>query len=268
MIAGLPMYDLPTLRWAQDAFWHLLAEALRAEGFEEVPGDLTRPDDLEAFWRAPDLLFGQTCGYPLMTKLAGQVRVLATPVYEAPGCEGHLYCSHIVARAVDEGRRLADFLGCRAVINGWDSHSGMNALRHSLAPLAEGRARCFAEVLVSGSHRGSMETVADGRADIAAIDCVTYATVAAAEPSLTERLQILTSSRRVPGLPFITHGAASDEELLRLRRALHAALAEPTGAEARQALLLAGAVDTNEDDYQAILDMEREAGALGYAELR
>ena len=268
MIAGLPMYDLPTLRWAQDAFWHLLAEALRAEGFEEVPGDLTRPNDLEAFWRAPDLLFGQTCGYPLMTKLAGQVRVLATPIYDAPGCEGHLYCSHIVARAADAGRTLADFLDRRAVINGWDSHSGMNALRHSFAPLAEGRARCFAEVLVSGSHRGSMEKVADGQADIAAIDCITYATVTAAEPSLTERLQILASSRRVPGLPFITKGAASDEELLRLRRALRVALADPAGAEVRQALLLAGAVDTNEDEYQAILDMEREAAALDYAELR
>ena len=268
MIAGLPMYDLPGLRWAQDVFWQRLADALRVEGFEAVPEGLTRPDDLEAFWRAPNLLFGQTCGYPLMTKLAGQVRVLATPVYDAPGCEGHLYCSHIVARAEDAGCTLADFLDRRAVINGWDSHSGMNALRHSFAPLAAGRARCFAEVLVSGSHRGSMETVAEGRADIAAIDCVTYATVAAADPALAERLQILASSRRVPGLPFITNGAASDEELLRLRRALHAALADPAGAEARQALLLAGAVDTNEDDYQAILDMEREAEALGYAELR
>lgn len=268
MIAGLPMYDLPGLRWAQDVFWQRLSDALRAEGFEAVPEGLTRPADLEAFWRTPDLLFGQTCGYPLMTKLTGQVRVLATPVYDAPGCERHLYCSHIIARAEDTGRTLADFLGRRAVINGWDSHSGMNALRHSFAPLAAGRVRCFAEVLVSGSHRGSMKTVAEGRADIAAIDCVTYATVAATDPALTERLQILASSRRVPGLPFITWGDASDEERLRLRRALHAALADPAGAEARQALLLAGAVDTNEDDYQAILDMEREAGALGYAELR
>lgn len=268
MIAGLPMYDLPTLRWAQDAFWHLLAEALRAEGFEEVPKDLTRPDDLVAFWRAPDLLFGQTCGYPLMTLLAGQVRVIATPVYDALGCEGHYYCSHIVTRADDAGSGLADILGRRAVINGWESHSGMNALRYSFAPLVAGRTGCFAKVLVSGSHRRSMEMVAEGLADIAAIDCVTYATVAATAPALTERLQILASSRKAPGLPFITRGAASDEELFRLRRALHAALAEPAGAKARQALLLAGAVDTNEDDYQAILDMEREAGALGYAELR
>ena len=268
MIAGLPMYDLPGLRGVQDVFWQGLAEALRAEGFAEVPEALMRPDDLEAFWRAPDLLFGQTCGYPLMTKLAGQVCVLATPVYDAPSCEGHLYCSHIIARAADAGRTLADFLDRRAVINGWDSHSGMNALRHSFAPLSAGRARCFTEVLVSGSHRGSMQTVAEGRADIAAIDCVTYAIVAAVDPALAERLQILASSRRAPGLPFITRGDASDDELLRLRRALHAALADPAGAEARQALLLAGAVDTNEGDYQAILDMEREAGALGYAELR
>ncbi len=268
MIAALPMYNLPSLRWAQDAFWQVLAEALRAEGFEKVPERLSRPDDLAAFWRAPELLFAQTCGYPLMTMLAAQVRLIATPLYDAPGCEGHLYCSHIIARAEDRESDLAAFLGRRAVINGWESHSGMNALRHSFAPLAAGRDRCFGEVLVSGSHHGSMATVAEGRADIAAIDCVSFATIAEAEPDLMERLCIVASSRLVPGLPFITNGNASDEQVAALRRALRVALTEPAGSEARQALLLAGAVDTNEDDYQAILDMEREAAALGYAALR
>ena len=268
MIAGLPMYGHPSLRWAQDGFWSALAGAMRAEGLQGVPERLSQPEDLPAFWRDPDLLFGQTCGYPLMTMLQGQVRVVATPIYDAPGCRGHLYCSHIVVRAEEEGREISDFLGRRVAVNGWESHSGMNALRHSFAPLAAGRARCFSEVLVSGGHHDSMVLVASGEADIAAIDCVSFAIVQATEPGLTDRLRVLASTKAVPGLPFVTRGDADDLEIARLRRALQAALAEPAAAEARAALLLAGAVDTNEDDYQAVLDMEREAAALGYPVLR
>ncbi len=261
------MYDPPGLRWATDAFWQLLSEAMGAEGVPDVPEHLTRPTDFQAFWRDPALLFGQTCGYPLVTTLAGKVRVVATPVYAAPGCRGHLYCSHIIVRANEPRESLSDFLSGRAAINGWESHSGMNALRHSFAPLSLGQEGCFSEVLVSGGHRNSMTMVAEGEADLAAVDCVTYALITASEPDLAGGLRVLTSSRLAPGLPFVTHGGADDALIARLRAALRSALAEPAGAEAREALLLSGVVDTNEDDYDAILDMEREAAALGYAEL-
>ncbi len=268
MIAGLPMYDLPSLQWATDALWQLLSKAMREEGVPDVPEHLMRPEDIPAFWRDPALLFGQTCGYPLVTMLAGQVRVVATPVYAAAGCEGQLYRSHIIVRVDERRDSLSDFLGGRAAINGWDSHSGMNALRHSFAALSLGREACFSEVRVSGGHRSSMTMVAEGEADLAAIDCVTYALITASEPDLGRGLRVLASSRPAPGLPFITHGRADDALIAHLTAALHSALADPAGAEARAALLLSGVVDTNEDDYQVILEMEREAAALGYAELR
>ena len=268
MIAGLPMYDPPGLEWATDALWRLLSEAMRAEGVPDVPLQLTRPTDFQAFWRDPALLFGQTCGYPLMTMLAGHVRVVATPVYSAPGCEGYLYRSHLVVRVEDQRESLSDFLGSRAAINGWESHSGMSALRHSFAPLSVGRKSCFSEVLMSGGHRNSMAMVARGEADLAAIDCVTYALTAASEPDLAGGLRVLASSCLSPGLPFITHGHADETLIACLRAALRSAISDPAGAEARAALLLAGVADTNEDDYQVILDMEREAQALGYGALR
>ena len=113
-----------------------------------------------------------------------------------------------------------------------------------------------------------MTMVAEGEADLAAIDCVSYALIEALEPALVSNLRVLASSRRAPGLPFITHGGASDALIAQLRAALHSALTDPAGAEARAALLLSGMVDTNEHDYRAILDMEREASAVGYAEVR
>src|ERR1700748_3762494 len=94
--AALPMYDPPELHHANDALWAAIAHRLAARGLAAVPERLTRTDDLPALWRGEGALLGQTCGYPLMTDLAGQVTVVATPVYRAEGCEGPLHRSAIV----------------------------------------------------------------------------------------------------------------------------------------------------------------------------
>ena len=44
------------------------------------------------------MFFSQACGYPLITSLAGKVSLLATPCYDAPGCEGPDYCSLVIVR--------------------------------------------------------------------------------------------------------------------------------------------------------------------------
>ena len=100
MIATLPMYDLPGLRAATDAWWTGLAGHLRMHGIEDVPDELTRQEARrDQLWRSPDLLLSQTCGYPLVHALGGLVRLIATPRHFAPGCTGALYRSLIVARA-------------------------------------------------------------------------------------------------------------------------------------------------------------------------
>ena len=54
----------------------------------EAPEALTRGGDLDGTWRDPGLLFGQTCGYPYVTRLSDAVTLIATPEYSFPGCEG------------------------------------------------------------------------------------------------------------------------------------------------------------------------------------
>ena len=55
--AGLPMYDLPQLRSATDAWWSGIARHCAAAGLGDVPPTLTRPDDLTDHWMDPDLVF-------------------------------------------------------------------------------------------------------------------------------------------------------------------------------------------------------------------
>ena len=92
MRASLPMYDLPEIRWATDALWAALGGRLGANP------ELERAEDHTALWREPDLLFSQTCGYPLTHRYRGRLQLVATPQYRAPGCDGANYRSLIMAR--------------------------------------------------------------------------------------------------------------------------------------------------------------------------
>ena len=70
---------------------------------------------------------------------------------------------------------LEDCADKTVVINGPNSNSGMNLLRASVQPyIAAGKSAYFGSTLVSGGHIESLRAVAEGHADIAAIDCVTY----------------------------------------------------------------------------------------------
>ena len=127
--ANLAMYDLPEVAAANDAFWAGMARALAREGLEDAPAALTRGADLDALWRGSELLFSQTCGYPLTHAYKEALRLIATPVYNAPGCEGSNYVSLIVVRAEDPIRGLPDLRGRSAAVNYVTSQSGYRAAR-------------------------------------------------------------------------------------------------------------------------------------------
>ncbi len=266
MTAGLPMYDPPELHDAVDAWWSGLARAFRAEGVADVPDRLDRSRTVEALWGAPDLLLAQSCGYPLLREWAGRLRYVATPCYAAPGCAGVAYCSWLVVGAGSPARDLEDLRGARCSINGRNSHSGFNALRALVAPLARD-GRFFGAVAVSGSHGESLAQVARGEADVAAIDCVTHALLAHCRPAVVARTRIVARTASAPSLPYVTHGAASDDLVARLRAGLAAAFADPALAAARAALLIGGLEVIPLQDYAGMLAMAEDAGRFGYREL-
>ena len=265
-LASLPMYDLPEARRATDAWWAGLARGLGRAGVPEVPARLERRRGLDAVWRDPDLLFSQTCGYPLTHDLAGVVRPVATPVYRVEGCRGAAYSSFFVVREDEPAHDLSGTRGRRVTVNERRSQSGYNCLRRALAPLAEARP-FFAEVLTSGTHEGSLAALREGRADLAAVDCVTYGLLARYQPQAVQGLRVLGRSAPAPGLPYVTRGGADADLLARLREGLRRALDDANLAAAREALFLADAEVLADDAYRAIDVMEQEAVALGYPEV-
>ncbi len=238
-LASLSMYDLPELRPATERWWQGLARHFRDQGVTDVPERLsTSPDDRDVHWLSPDLLISQTCGYPLATRLVDRVKLVATPCYDAPGCEGPSYRSLLVVRQDTEAENLAALAPCRAAVNGFDSHSGWNALQKHVEPLG-GWDRVFSDTVESGGHVLSIDMVRDGAADIAAIDCVTHSLVADATPDHLAGTRVLEATAPAPGLPYITAGGVADEEVEMLRRGLECAMSDPALANARASLRIA-----------------------------
>lgn len=265
-IAALPMYDLPELRAATDDWWAALARAFTAEGIGDAPRLLSRDVSPTQAWLSPSLLVGQTCGYPLTHALRGRVGLVATPCYRAEGCEGALYRSAIVVRAEDPATGLDDLRGRRVAFNATDSQSGYNGLRASIAPLAE-EGRFFGASVESGAHRESLRMVAARRADVAAIDAVTFALLAECVPDEVAGIRVLAWTDPAPSLPYVTAAVATDDMVARLRAALDRAVADPSAAASREALLLGGFETLPLSAYAVIDDMERAAVDASYPRL-
>jgi ABC-type phosphate/phosphonate transport system substrate-binding protein len=265
LIAVLPMYDFPWTAEANDSLWAAMAARLNEAGVE-APQALTRGPDLDSQRRDPGLVFGQTCGYPYVTRLKDAVALIAAPAYAFPGCEDASHRSFIIRRASDPRRALAEFRGATAGLNAHDSNTGMNLFRAAIAPIAGG-APFFRAIVVTGSHEGSVAAVAEGRADLAATDCVSFALLARGRPGLIERVAVVAESPRSPSLPFIASARLGGSAIATVGEALFAALADPALAGALATLGLKGARDASPVDYDRVAEIERGAGAAGYARL-
>lgn len=266
MIAALPMYDFPQLRPAHDALWSAIARRLGAFGVREVPLRLSHHLVHREVWRREDLLFGQACEYPLAKSFGQHLTVLATPHYAAPGCVGSLYQSAVVVRADETAASLADLRGRRCAVNEIDSNSGMNLLRAAIAPFAAG-SPFFDSVILSGSHQRSLELIAANQADVAAIDCVTFAHLQSIDSTLVRQLRILSWTPPSPSLPFVTARSTSVETRVYLRFALAAVFADADLASVRQRLLLQGIDLAPDVSYGRVLKLERDAIESRYARI-
>jgi len=251
VIASLPMYDWPEVRGATDAWWAGIARHLGVEGL------LLRQSDYFAAWRAPDLLFSQTCGYPFTHEFRNRLDAICTPHFGVDGCDGPSYCSMIFAR---EQGPPESFRSARAAVNTPDSMSGMLALKLVFAPFAR-EGVFFAEAIETGGHVNSMRAVREGRADVCAIDAVCVALARRYLPDYLDGLVEIARSPAVPSLPYVTALGRAAE----LRPGLAAAFADPHLEAARRSLFISGFSVLPAAAYDRITNLEKameEAGGL------
>lgn len=243
MIASLGMYDLPPLVPDHDALWALIRDGLRARGIA-APDALTR--GAGAYWEAwqhPELVLSQTCGYPFRARLHGKVTLVGTPDYGLPGCPPGYYCSVYVVRAEDPRRAVEDFDGAALAFNDALSQSGWAAPNTDAAR----RGIAFGPGPRTDAHLQSARAVAEGRADIAALDAVTWALLVA-QGLAPAGLRVLDRTPPTPGLPLIAAAGADGEATLAAVAGAIAALP----AQSRERLHLRGVVRIPAADYLAV----------------
>lgn len=251
---------------AVEAFWQALAQLLRdtadASITGQVPAQLTWPADCHAHWAHDDFLISQTCGYPLTTELFDKVQVLGAFAYDAPGAEGVQCTSPLICRTTDTRHVLADFQGSALAFNATNSQSGYNALRALVATISDVHP-FFGKTVVVGSHGNAIESVRTGAADMAAIDCVTWALWQRGNPALASQIRVFSHTAPYPGLPLVTALGTPPAAVAALRAGLAAIASEARFADVRAPLLIRGFAPLELADYATCLDMRALALARG-----
>jgi ABC-type phosphate/phosphonate transport system substrate-binding protein len=195
-------------------------------GIRDARGKVIAPDpatlppdefDVHVLWRHPGLVFAQTCWGPLRAGLAEHVDILWQPDYSKfAGGDKERYRSAIVMRGespieVTPENELSLLFkamgGKRFAYNDPLSMSGILAIREDMARsgaiAAEDQFDTFwSETIETGSHRKSIVAVANGEADVAAIDCRTWTMALEYEPAARQLNVVGWTAPRL-GLPYI-----------------------------------------------------------------
>ncbi len=219
MIASFPWYDLPSVRWANDAIW-------RATGF---PGDLDRMTPLEEQWRSEELLVSQACGLDLFLSGA-QIQPVTAPVFDLD-CEPGHYFSYFVGSP--SGRTGA--------VNSLSSRSGWLALLEVCDPT---------EIVLTGSHTASLDALRSGQADCACIDAVTWKILERDDPESISGVEIIDRTSSAPAPPYV----AREQNRERVVSGLRKALEDPRTSRAMDALIMDGCVAVDLACYETIRD--------------
>ena len=249
MFAALQMYDHPEVSHVWDRFWSAIHARLARHGIR-CDEELRRPLDYHQPWSDPQLMLGQTCGWPFVSGVKHDNAILGVLDFGLDTPLPGDYHSVFIVSPQLAGMSVAELLANPDVtiaVNSLHSQSGYRVLGELTGePLILPKSRHFD----SGGHRASLRAVADGHAQLAALDGVTWELLKRHDANVA-RVAEFGRSRPAPGLPLICSNANS----------VHAALLQEIVADAisgmdaddREALMLRGFVPATESRYDELL---------------
>lgn len=242
MIANLMMYQRPQLDQAHNRYWALIRKNLNDAG---IDSDETMSQDAEEFfvWNNPNLVLSQTCGMPYRTWLHEKVELVGTPDFGINDCPAGYYQSALVVRADDPRTEVAAFKDTTFAYNQTFSQSGYAAPYWHVKPLGF----WFENRLHTEQHLKSAQAVAEGTADIASLDVISWRLMETYEPFATD-LRVLEWTSPTPGLTLITaKGNNADAIFDAVKSAIHA-----LDQEDKALLGLRGIVKIAKEEYLKI----------------
>ncbi|MEY6430853.1 phosphate/phosphite/phosphonate ABC transporter substrate-binding protein [Thioalkalicoccus limnaeus] len=164
------------------------------------------------------------CGYPYIQH-RDRLPLLAVPYFQGRP----KYRSYLIVAADTEWQRLADLEGRLFAWADPDSNSGYLFPRYRLATDGWHPDRFFRRTIFTWGHPRSVEAVAEGLVDGAAVDSYVWETLARRDPSVTARTRVILESPEFGFPPLVAgpHLPASERE--RIRRVLIGQVQDPVG---------------------------------------
>ncbi len=246
MIANLMMYARPELEAAHNNFWQLIRKNLALHG-KKSPETLSQSAEEFEVWRHPNLVLSQTCGMPYRKFLHQQVTLVGTPDYGLDHCAPGYYRSALVVRQNETRTSLENFSESTFAYNQKISQSGYAAPYWHFKP----HGFWFKNTLHTNQHLASAKAVAEGHADIASLDAVTWRLIQRFE-GFSEQLRVLEWTAPTPGLPYI---AALSADKAATASAVSTSIAELKPQD-RSDLGIANLVQIPAEEYLAVANPE------------
>lgn len=224
MIVSFPMYDRAETRPAWNRLWtsmrmHLLHD--RPDLSNDLPDSPSYPANPWDHWNNPDLLLSQTCGLPYRTRLHQQLTLVGAPDFGHPDCPPGHYHSVIIQRRNTAASTPEAWPNLTFAVNMFDSQSGWAAPQNWL--LEQGLE--IEKAIVTGSHRASAQAVAEGRADIAALDAQTWRMIKRWD-GFAPLLKVVARTPPTPALPLVTARADLADDLAKATQSAIAQLSD------------------------------------------
>lgn len=182
-----------------------------------------------------DVAFICTGAYLRSERQGGIALVLAVPMVNGKTS----YHSQILVPSTSKARRFEDLRGTVMAFVDPMSLTGRLWAQHRVKQLGHEEAQFFRKTLFTGSHDRSVEAVAEGVVDAAAVDGLIADAMLAADPSLAAKVRVLERSAEFGIPPVVARAGLDPASRLKLQQALLSIHEVPAG----RALLSAIGID-------------------------
>ncbi len=218
--------------------------------------DHAYPAPLPGLWARDDLACAFMCGWPF-ARGGFRHQLVAAPVPDAAWSTGAAYRSEFLVAAGSSFQSLADLSGSRFAYNSADSHSGWNMPRAHFGAIAGLRFAGMVGPLTT--PRRCVEAVAEGRAELTAVDSYALQLLRRHDPALAARVRTIGASPPSPIPPLVAAPGLPADRVAALR----ASLAALTAPALLDPLCLRGFALVDPMAYEATMLPADPAGALG-----
>lgn len=181
----------------------------------------------------------------------GYLELLAAPIVNG----AMLYQSFLIVPVASPAQELKDLRGRRFAFTDPLSNSGRLYVEHLLATRGESPESFFGATIFTYSHDNSIQAVADGVVDGAAVDSLVYMALQERNQALTERVRVIQRSPAFGIPPVVVHPELDPQLKALLQSALLDLAADRNAAQILGMLGVDGFAATDPTHYDEIRQM-------------